>query len=199
MLNNKNTTLVEVMEFHGNQIAFEEINGKMMVNATQMAKPFGKRAVDWLNTQQAKDLFTTVSEVRKITSTDLQIVKKGGHNQGTWFQKDIALFFAQWLSPEFYLACNMKLEELLTKQSLLLPAKNGVTPIIHEQQFLYSYNDSLISMNASIKSSASKRKSRHPQHFFKIYGRNFITAQYFDLMKGYYDYKNATNQLALSL
>lgn len=198
-MNAKKTTLVEVMEFHGNQIAFEEINGKMMVNATQMAKPYGKRPIDWLNTQQAKELFKTVSEVRKITSTDLQVVKKGGHNQGTWFQKDIALFFAQWLSPEFYLACNLKLEELIAKQALILPAKKGVTPMIHEQQFLYNYNEALLSMGASIKGSTSKRKARHPEHFFKIFGRNFITADYFDLLKGYYDYKNSSNQLALSL
>jgi len=37
-MNATKNTLVEVMEFHGNHIAFEEINGMMMVNATQMAK-----------------------------------------------------------------------------------------------------------------------------------------------------------------
>ena len=32
-MNATKNTLVEVMEFHGHQIAFEEINGKIMVNA----------------------------------------------------------------------------------------------------------------------------------------------------------------------
>ena len=198
-MNATKTTLVEVMEFHGNQIAFEEINGKMMVNATQMAKPFGKTPKDWLRTQQAKDLVKVVA-VRHICLTDdLQVVRQGGVNQGTFFEKNVALFFAQWLSPEFYLACNEKLNELLTKQALILPSKNGVTPMIHEQHFLYNYNEALLSMGASIKGSTSKRKARHPEHFFKIFGRNFITADYFDLLKGYYDYKNSSNQLKLSL
>lgn len=198
-MNAQKTTLVEVMKFHGSQIAFEKINGKMMVNATQMAKTFGKTPKDWLRTQQAKDLVNVVAVRQKCLTNDLQEVRQGGVNQGTFFQKDVALFFAQWLSPEFYLACNEKLEELLTKQALILPAKNGVTPMIHEQQFLYNYNESLLSMKAPIKSSASKRKSKHPQHFFKIYGRNFITAHYFDLLQGFYNYKNANNQLALAL
>lgn len=200
-MNATKTTLVEVMEFHGTKIAFEEINGKMMVNATQMAKPFGKERspYNWLRTQQAKDLVNAVSVSHICGTDDLQVVRQGGVNQGTFFQEDVALFFAQWLSPEFYLACNRKLKELLTKQALILPAKNGVTPMIHEQQFLYNYNEALLSMRASIKGSTTKRKAKHPQHFFKIFGRNFITAEYFDLLEGYYNYKNATNQLKLSL
>lgn len=49
-----------------------------MVNATEMARPFRKRAVDWLNTQSAKDFVNALSEVRKITSADLVAVTKGG-------------------------------------------------------------------------------------------------------------------------
>jgi plasmid maintenance system antidote protein VapI len=198
-MNATKTTLVEVMKFHGNQIAFEEINGKMMVNATQMAKSFGKTPKDWLRTQQAKDLVNVVAVRQMCLTNDLQVVKQGGVNQGTFFQKDVALFFAQWLSPEFYLACNEKLEELLTKQALILPSKNGVKPIIHEQQFLYNYNEALLSLGASIKGSTTKRKAKHPQHFYKVFGRNFITSLYFDLLAGYYNYKNASNQLSLSL
>ncbi len=198
-MNATKTTLVEVMEFHGTKIAFEEINGKMMVNATQMAKTFGKKPDDWIRTQQAKELTKTLTASLICEATDLQVVRNGGKNYGTWLHEELALIFAQWLSPEFYLACNRKLKELLTKQALILPAKKGVTPLIHEQQFLYNYNEALLSMGASIKGSTSKRKAKHPQHFFKIFGRNFITSEYFDLLQGYYNYKNSSNQLALSL
>lgn len=198
-MNATKTTLVEVMEFHGHQIAFEEINGKMMVNATQMAKPFGRMPKDWLRTQQSKELVKAVSVAHICLTDDLQVVRQGGINQGTFFQEDVALFFAQWLSPEFYLACNFKLKELLTKQALILLPKKGVTPIIHQEQYVYNYNEVLLSMGASIKGSTTRRKAKFPQHFFKIYGRNFITAQYFDLLQGYYNYKNSTNQLSLVL
>lgn len=196
-MNATKTTLVEVMEFHGTKIAFEQINGKMMVNATQMAKPFGKKPDDWIRTQQAKELTETLTVSLICETKDLQVVRQGGKNQGTWLHEELALIFAQWLSPEFYLACNRKLKELLTKQVLILPTKNGVTPLIYEQQFLYNYNEALMSMGASTKGSTSKRKAKFPQHFFKVFGRNFITAHYFDLLKGFYSYKNA--QLKLSL
>ena len=190
---------ISVLQFHGSNIAFEEINGKMMVNATQMAKAYGKKPDNWLRTQQAKDLAKVLAVSHICETKDLQVVRQGGKNQGTWLHEELALIFAQWLSPEFYLACNRKLKELLTKQALILPAKKGVTPLIHEQQFLYNYNEALLSMGASIKGSTSKRKAKHPQHFFKIFGRNFITSEYFDLLQGYYNYKNSSNQLALSL
>lgn len=198
-MNATKNTLVEVMEFHGHQIAFEEINGKIMVNATQMAKYFGKKPDDWIRTQQSKELTKTLATSLICELKDLQVVKNGGVNRGTFLHEELALIFAQWLSPEFYLACNRKLKELLTKQALILPTKKGVTPLLQEQKFLYNYNEALLSMNASIKGSTTKRKAKHPQHFFKIFGRNFITAEYFDLLEGYYNYKNATNQLKLSL
>jgi hypothetical protein len=46
-------------------------------------------------------------------------VKQGGNAkyQGTWMHEDVALIFAQWLSPEFYLWCNDRVKELLLKDS----------------------------------------------------------------------------------
>lgn len=191
--------LTAVMQFHGKNIAFQEIEGKMMVNATQMAKPFGKRAIDWLVTQQAKDLIETISKVRILTLDDLQVVKRGGSNPGTWFHEDVALLFAQWLSPEFYLACNTKLKELVTMQALSLPEKHGVLPIVHKGKPIYPYMEVMRALGGSVKSSATSRKRKNPEHFIKVFGRNFITAVYFDILKGYYDYKKMSNQLSLSL
>lgn len=196
-MNAKNKTLVEVMEFHGSQVAFEEINGKMMVNATQMAKPFGKTPKDWLRTLQAKDLVKVVAARQKCLPTDLQLVRNGGTNFGTYLEKNVALFFAQWLSPEFYLACNEKLEELLTKQILQVSPKHGVYPIIENGQYIYPYTDVLRALGGSTKSS--KRKAKFPQHFTLKFGRNFISDAYFDLLKNYYSYKSSCRQLRLSL
>lgn len=191
--------LTAVMQFHGKNIAFQEIEGKMMVNATQMAKPFSKRTRDWLLTQQAQDLLKTVSKTRNLALADLQVVKKGGNNPGTWFQEDVALFFAQWLSPEFYLACNTKLKELVTTQALSLPEKHGVSPIVHQGKPIYPYMEVMRALGGSTRSSATSRKRKNPEHFIKVFGRNFITSHYFDLLKGYYDYKKTSNQLSLSL
>ena len=92
-------------------------NGAVMVNATEMAKPFGKRPVDWLQNQQSKEFIKALAEVRNSTTVDLVRVTKGGNdknNQGTWMHEDVALEFARWLSPAFAIWCNDRIKELLT-------------------------------------------------------------------------------------
>jgi len=198
MFTEKKQTMA-VLQYHGKSIAFEEIEGKIMVNATQMAKSFGKQPIDWLKTQQAEDLLNAIVKLKNISLADLQIVRRGGRNSGTFFHEDVALLFSQWLSPEFYVLCNDKLKELLAKQSLTIPPKHNVNPIVHEGKLLYPYNAVMQSLTTCKRPSASRRKKKYPEHFIKIYGRNFITGLYFDLLKGYYDYKNASNQLKLSI
>lgn len=136
-----------------------------------------------------------------ITTADLQVVKKGGDplEQGTWFQEDIALFFAQWLSPEFYLMCNDKLKELLTQGIPNLEPKYGVQPILYLNKKLYPYIEAMRVMGGSVKSSASSRKKRAPEQFTKVFGRNFVTEAYLDLLNSYYSYKNAQKRLANQL
>lgn len=90
-----------------------------MVNATEMAKPFGKKAKDWLKTQSAKEFIQVLSEGKKILPSDLlQVIN--GDNGGTWMHEDVALEFARWLAPQFAIWCNDRIKELL---------KNGTTPV----------------------------------------------------------------------
>lgn len=193
-----NESLLAVMDYKQNKISFEEINGKMMINATQMAKPFGKRPIDWLNTQQAKDLVKTILKVRKITLAEIQVVRRGGQNPGTWFDQELALLFAQWLSPEFYLACNQKILELVHQKALQVPARHGVPGTVIKGLVMYAYATAM-KVFGNPNTGAWRRKQKHPDHFKKEFGRNFVTAQYLDAMKSYYDWKNSTNQLKLSL
>ena len=109
--------------FNGNTITFakRDDNGGIMINATEMAKSFGhgKEPSFWLNTQQARNMINEISVTRNLDTADLVIVKQGGNpqEQGTWLQEDVALVFAQWLSPKFYLWCNDRIKGLLTKGS----------------------------------------------------------------------------------
>ncbi len=87
------------------------------MNATQMAKPFGKRPIDWLKYQNSQEFIAALCEVRKITSADLVTVIKGGNGeQGTWMHEDVALEFARWLSPKFAIWCNDRIKELLSQR-----------------------------------------------------------------------------------
>lgn len=66
-----------------------------MINATQMAKPFKKRPIDWIQNQQTEGFLCELAKVRKSTLTDLVQVIKGGSNPGTWMHEDVALEFAR--------------------------------------------------------------------------------------------------------
>lgn len=84
-----------------------------MVNATQMAKSFGKEPKFWLMNQSTTDYLNELSKVRNLTLTDLVQVTKGGNNPGTWMHEDVAMEFARWLSPAFAIWCNDRIKELL--------------------------------------------------------------------------------------
>lgn len=104
-------TANQIFQYHGNPISFHK-GDNLMVNATQMAKPFNKSPKDFLKTEQSKRFIEALSEVKKILSSDLVKVTYG-NNGGTWMHEDVALEFARWLSPAFAIWCNDRIKELL--------------------------------------------------------------------------------------
>ena len=105
-----------VFVYNGNKICFQKSDGSVMVNATEMAKAFDKRPVDWLRSEQSDRFINTFSNVRNCTYSDLVVVKEGSPQTGggTWMHEDVALEFARWLSPTFAIWCNDRIKELLT-------------------------------------------------------------------------------------
>lgn len=101
--------------YEGSPVTFQ-IGEATMVNATEMAKPFGKQPTDWLKTNQAKEFIKAFTELKIFSSADLVRVIKGGNDknaQGTWMHEDVALEFARWLSPQFAIWCNDRIKELM--------------------------------------------------------------------------------------
>ena len=140
------TPVSKVFAYNGTNVTFEKKDASVMVNATQMAKPFGKRPVDWLQNSQTSDYLSELSKVRKSTLADLVRVTKGGNNPGTWMHEDVALEFARWLSPAFAIWCNDRIKELLqygitatetTIESIIADPDNGIrllTALKHERE-----------------------------------------------------------------
>lgn len=111
----------ETFQYNGNPITFQKGNN-LMVNATEMAKPFGKTTKDWLRTKQSKEFIDTLSTVRQISLTGLVVIRQGGNGeQGTWMHEDVALEFARWLSPVFAIWCNDRCKELLLTGTVSIP------------------------------------------------------------------------------
>ncbi|WP_277069456.1 phage antirepressor KilAC domain-containing protein [Prevotella corporis] len=106
---------IKVFNYNGSNITFSSENG-VMVNATEMAKAFGKTTKDWLRTNASSEFISSLSSVRQICLSQLVVVKKGNSSdfeQGTWMHEDVALEFARWLSPTFAIWCNDRIKELL--------------------------------------------------------------------------------------
>jgi phage antirepressor YoqD-like protein len=104
----------QIFQYNGSPITFQK-GDSVMVNATEMAKPFGKLAKDWLSNKSTKEFLSTLSSVRTIPLTALVEIKQGGNKeQGTWMNEDVAMEFARWLSPAFAIWCNDRIKELLT-------------------------------------------------------------------------------------
>lgn len=102
-----------VYDYKGSKISFA--NGKnVIVNATEMAKSFGKRPAKWLELPSTKEFLAALTDVRKsdfaLIQTDKGGISGGG---GTWMHEDVALEFARWLSPAFAIWCNDRIKELL--------------------------------------------------------------------------------------
>ena len=104
---------IQIFQYNQNSVSFQMGAENRMVNATQMAKPFGKRVQHFLSTEQTKEFMNVLSQSRNLGFDKLVIVTKGGRSAGTWLHEDLAIVFAQWLSPEFYLWCNDRIKELL--------------------------------------------------------------------------------------
>ncbi|MBQ5900691.1 MAG: KilA-N domain-containing protein [Clostridia bacterium] len=121
---------ITTFNYEDTPISFRNDDGSVMVNATQMAKRFGKRPIDWLNLPSTKEFLNELTEVRKSNNAINQLVttKRGGLDlsaQGTWLHEDVALEFARWLSPKFAIWCNDRIKELLTQ---------GVTTIANDDE-----------------------------------------------------------------
>jgi len=101
-------TIVE--KFEEQEIAFDLFRGDLMVNATEMAKPFGKRLYKFTKSESTKALIQALVNDRKSQSNyphlgvveEQIIMTKEGQHGGTFMCEDLALAFAMWLSPEFH-------------------------------------------------------------------------------------------------
>lgn len=131
MLTNPN----QIFQYNGSPITFQK-GDSVMVNATQMAKPFSKSAKHWLSNQSTEDYLSELSKVRNLTFADLVIVSKGSPDNGggTWMHEDVALEFARWLSPAFAIWCNDRIKELLTVG--VATVCNDDEAILHAMQVL---------------------------------------------------------------
>ena len=117
----------QVFNYMGNEITF--LNGEsVMVNATEMAKPFGKSVKDWTRLQSTRNYLNALKSVKGQMCL---IESKAGNPNvggGTWMHEDVALEFARWLSPAFAIWCNDRIKELMKHGATALNPESLLDP-----------------------------------------------------------------------
>jgi len=107
---------IQKFEFNGQLIDFEVDKANIMVNATQMAKVFGKRIDVFLKSENTQafinELQFTPYGGNSTPLNDDEIVKTRGH-LGTFMHDVLALKFAAWLNPKFELWVFYTIKEVL--------------------------------------------------------------------------------------
>lgn len=103
--------------FDGHHVGFELVNGDIMVNATEMMKPFpNKRMSDFMDSQQTKNFMEAC--ILNGNSRFISIGKESDlvtsvKKSGTWMHRFLALKFAAWLSPAFEVWVFSTIDEIL--------------------------------------------------------------------------------------
>lgn len=105
---------LQIFSYNNSNVTFRNNDGVVFVNATDMAKPFGKQPIHYLRNDSTKEFLNAISQTTNSHIENLINTIQGGNNPGTWMHEDVALDFAQWLSPMFRVWCNQKIKELLT-------------------------------------------------------------------------------------
>lgn len=146
---------IQIFEYNGNSISFGK-EGNVMVNATEMAKAFGKRPNDYLSLPTTNELIKAIT--RKSGNSENQIVTtKVGTPQfggGTWMHEDLALDFAQWLSVDFKLWCNDRIKELL---------QYGMTATQPTLEQMINNPDLVISLATQLKNEREEKQRLQAQ------------------------------------
>lgn len=129
-----------------------------MVNATEMAKPFGKLVGDWLRLKTTTEFTEALSADMQIPiSALIQVVKGGNNEQGTWMHEDIALEFARWLSPAFAIWCNKRIKELL---------QYGMTATQPTLEQMINNPDLVISLATQLKNEREEKQRIETENLY---------------------------------
>lgn len=75
---------IQIFQYNGSPITFQ-MGDCVMVNATEMAKPFGKSANHWLRNKSTEEFIKELARLRNCNPVDLVQVTNGGNGeQGTY-------------------------------------------------------------------------------------------------------------------
>lgn len=153
------------------------------INATAIAKQFGKRPNDWLSLEGTKDyimalhaaLFPEIALPEKTVTKQNQLVitKTGGlaDEQGTWLHPKLAVNFARWLDVRFAVWCDMQIDKLLKTVPNALRESTRISGMEAAQ------------LKKTIEAAAKTNKKLYSELYRKLYSAYGIDS-YLNLPRG---------------
>lgn len=95
-----------------------QFNTDGWINATEVAKRFGKEPYEWLRLPETIEYMDALAEQLGLSDPGLSRnglvkTKRGGKAQGSWFHPKLAVPFARWLDVRFAIWCDMQIDSLI--------------------------------------------------------------------------------------
>ncbi len=140
----------QIFQYNGSPITFQK-GDNVMVNATEMAKPFGKNAGHWMRNQSTQEFINELAALRNCKGSDLVQIENG---IGCWMHEDVAMEFARWLSPAFAIWCNDRIKELL---------QYGMTATQPTLEQMINNPDLVISLATQLKNEREEKQRLQAQ------------------------------------
>lgn len=116
---------VTVFDFNSNNIRFENRNGRIWVNLTDMAKASGKLIADWNRLKSTAEFMT---EFEGIMGIPIMVSNVGGlpETTGTWAIEEVAIKFAAWCSVSFEIWMLQQIKTLMTEGTVSIKPKTAL-------------------------------------------------------------------------
>ncbi len=111
---------------------FEIEQDTQLVNITKIAKVFGKNVNDWTRLTSTAKFLEGFNKKNPLRSNLVTKIGGNSQTQGTWVHRKLAIKFAEWISVDFEIWCNDKLDELFQTGSVSLNPPKTQLQIIAE-------------------------------------------------------------------
>jgi hypothetical protein len=153
-------------EYNGIKVIFDNSNS-LYINATKIAKNFGKQASKWLENKDTKAYINAISQKQNFANGDLVVVRKCGNDlpsTGTWIHKKLIIVFARWLSPDFAVWCDIQIEEILNSKTSTEPdleqIEKRVKLVSHSKNLFLDFEQIFLKIGISEKNELAITSNR---------------------------------------
>lgn len=107
-----NTAIIP-FNYEGRAVRF---NSDGWINATDVAKRFGKKPAKWLELPSTKSYMAALERhlIYEVRKSDFKLIETiRGRGAATWFHPKLAVAFARWLDDDFAVWADLHIDALL--------------------------------------------------------------------------------------